>query len=125
VGRTRGEGSPFKPSISFGRGGEWRSASISKRMSLAKVPSLKEIGSKLTASSSDHLGDKINKSRFSYPANKHLAAILLALFASLAVVNVLTYLVVKLPCSSTNLKMTLLPLRIQAWCPLEMSTNTN
>jgi phage shock protein PspC (stress-responsive transcriptional regulator) len=96
VGRMRDEGSPSKPSISFEMGGEGRSASISKRISVAKVPSMKEIGSKLlTASSCDHLGDKIDKSRFSFPTNKHLSVILLALFTTLAVVNVLTYLVIK------------------------------
>jgi hypothetical protein len=63
-------------------------------MSLVKMPSMKEIGRKLTISTSEHLGDKIDKSRFSFPTSKHLSVILLTLFTSLVVVNVLTSLVI-------------------------------
>jgi hypothetical protein len=56
---------------------------------------MKEIGSKLTTSTSERLGDKIDKSRFSFPTKKHLSVILLTLFTSLVVVNVLAYLVIK------------------------------
>jgi hypothetical protein len=59
------------------------------------MSSMKEIGSKLATSPSEHLGDKIDKSRFSFPTNKQLLVILLTLFTSLVVVNVLTYLVIK------------------------------
>jgi hypothetical protein len=82
--RLRDEGSPStRSSISFGM------------MSLVKLPAMKEIGNKLTTSTSEHLGDKIDKSRFSFPTKKHLSVILLTLFTSLVVVNVLTYLVIK------------------------------
>jgi hypothetical protein len=69
---------------------------IKKRMSLAKLPSMKDIGRKLTTSTSQNLGNMINKSRLSFPINKHLWVILLTLFTSLVlVVNALIYLVIK------------------------------
>jgi hypothetical protein len=66
-----------------------------KRTSLVNLPSMNDIGSKLTTSTSKNLGDTVDKSRVSFPTNKHLWVILLALFTSLVVVNVLTYLVIK------------------------------
>jgi phage shock protein PspC (stress-responsive transcriptional regulator) len=55
---------------------------------------MRVIGSKIVTTFSN-LGNKIDKSRFSFPTNNQLWVILLTLFASLAVVNVSTYLVIK------------------------------
>jgi hypothetical protein len=95
--RRMDESSPNESTFTSRRGAGGRSPISNKKMSLVKLPSImmKGIGSKLTTVTSEHLGDKIDKSRVSFPTNKHLSVILLTLFTSLVVVNVLTYLAIK------------------------------